>query len=71
MRSASTRPDATQAALGYLADHGATGECLWRRAPGHGHRRRGVDYLMPPGGTPLDATATSRVTQERADMTPR
>ena len=27
---------------------------------------REVDYLMLPGGTRLDATATSRVTQERA-----
>ena len=27
---------------------------------------RHVDFLMLPGGTTLDATATSRVTQERA-----
>jgi hypothetical protein len=27
---------------------------------------RYVDYLMLPGGISLDATATSRVTQERA-----
>jgi hypothetical protein len=27
---------------------------------------RNVDFLMLPGGVTLDATATSRVTQERA-----
>jgi len=28
--------------------------------------RRHLDYMILPGGTDLDATATTRITQERA-----
>jgi hypothetical protein len=57
---------ATEAALDYLADHGATGSVSVGERQVTVTAVRGVDYLMLPGGTTLDATATSRVTQERA-----
>ena len=58
--------DATQAALDYLAAHGATGDVSVAARQVTVTAVREVDYLMLPGGTRLDATATSRVTQERA-----
>lgn len=57
---------ATQAALDYLAAHGATGEVSVSGQQVTVTAAREVDYLMLPGGAQLDATATSRVTQERA-----
>jgi hypothetical protein len=57
---------ATEAALDYLADHGATGEVAVAERQVTVTAVRDVDFLMLPGGTTLDATATSRVTQERA-----
>ena len=58
--------DATQVALDYLAAHGATGDVSVAARQVTVTAVREVDYLMLPGGTRLDATATSRVTQERA-----
>ena len=49
-----------------MAAHGATGEVAVAERQVTVTAVRDVDFLMLPGGTTLDATATSRVTQERA-----
>ena len=57
---------ASQAASSYLADHGVGGTVSVADREVTVTAVRYVDYLMLPGGITLDATATSRVTQERA-----
>jgi len=57
---------ASQAASSYLAEHGVDGTVSVADREVTVTAVRYVDYLMLPGGITLDATATSRVTQERA-----
>jgi len=57
---------ASQAASSYLAEHGVDGNVSVADREVTVTAVRYVDYLMLPGGITLDATATSRVTQERA-----
>jgi len=57
---------ASQAASSYLAEHGVDGTVSVADREVTVTAVRYVDYLMLPGGLTLDATATSRVTQERA-----
>lgn len=57
---------ASQAASSYLAEHGVDGTVSVADRKVTVTAVRYVDYLMLPGGITLDATATSRVTQERA-----
>jgi hypothetical protein len=57
---------ASQAASSYLAEHGADGTVSVAERQVTVTAVRHVDFLMLPGGVTLDATATSRVTQERA-----
>jgi Putative Flp pilus-assembly TadE/G-like len=57
---------ASQAASSYLAEHGVDGTVSVADREVTVTAVRYVDYLMLPGGISLDATATSRVTQERA-----
>jgi hypothetical protein len=57
---------ASQAAASYLADHGVDGTVSVAERQVTVTAVRNVDFLMLPGGVTLDATATSRVTQERA-----
>jgi hypothetical protein len=58
--------EASQAASSYLAEHGVDGTVSVADREVTVTAVRYVDYLMLPGGISLDATATSRVTQERA-----
>jgi hypothetical protein len=58
--------EASQAASSYLADHGVDGTVSVAERQVTVTAVRHVDFLMLPGGVTLDATATSRVTQERA-----
>jgi Putative Flp pilus-assembly TadE/G-like len=57
---------ASLAASSYLAEHGVDGTVSVADREVTVTAVRYVDYLMLPGGISLDATATSRVTQERA-----
>jgi len=57
---------ASQAASSYLAEHGVGGTVSVAERQVTVTAVRNVDFLMLPGGVTLDATATSRVTQERA-----
>ena len=57
---------ASLAASSYLADHGVDGTVSVAERQVTVTAVRQVDFLMLPGGVTLDATATSRVTQERA-----
>jgi hypothetical protein len=58
--------EASQAASSYLAEHGVDGTVSVAERQVTVTAVRHVDFLMLPGGVTLDATATSRVTQERA-----
>jgi Putative Flp pilus-assembly TadE/G-like len=58
--------EASQAASSFLAEHGVDGTVSVAERQVTVTAVRHVDFLMLPGGVTLDATATSRVTQERA-----
>jgi hypothetical protein len=58
--------EASQAASSFLAEHGVDGSVSVAERQVTVTAVRHVDFLMLPGGVTLDATATSRVTQERA-----
>ena len=58
--------EASLAASTYLSEHGVDGTVSVADREVTVTAVRRVDFLMLPGGVTLDATATSRVTQERA-----
>ncbi|HEY7068719.1 MAG TPA: pilus assembly protein TadG-related protein [Acidimicrobiales bacterium] len=67
--SGEVRLDEAQASLAastYLSEHGVDGTVSVADREVTVTAVRHVDFLMLPGGVTLDATATSRVTQERA-----
>lgn len=57
---------AEEAVRSFLAPHGLTGTVTVTDTHVTVTVRRHLDYMILPGGTDLDATATTRITQERA-----